>query len=182
MTRKFKVVRKLSRQVDNPEVEFSAPAEVIPLALLPGAAVEDKPKRGGRPRGSLNKATRDVRIAAAKYTARALTVITKLAEQSNDPRVQLQAAIELLDRAHGKPAQTQLLGGADAGPIEIGEPLTDKELARRVGLILYRGSPDYRAASDAERAARHAEAQDEFAESVQPAQESTSASNGVGGS
>jgi len=130
------------------EMPEDALAEVIPLAPLPGTAVEDKPKRGGRPRGSLNKATRDVRIAAQKYTKRALTVITKLAEQSNDPRVQLQAAVELLDRAHGKPAQTTLVGGDADNPLLVGRVDPDelrndgRELARRVALILHRADDD----------------------------------------
>ena len=49
----------------------SAPAET---AEAPPAQEPPK-RRGGRPKGSLNRATKDVRIAAQRYTRRALTVI-----------------------------------------------------------------------------------------------------------
>ncbi len=165
--------------LDSAAIETAQPAEAQP-------APEEPPKRGGRPRGSLNKATRDVRIAAQKYTQRALTVITRLAEQSNDPRVQLQAAVELLDRAHGKPAQTQLVGGAGGDPVRL-QQMQDlmedpKETARRVKLLLCLGDPNYRAAADAERDARNRGGrQDNFAESFNGTQAPAGESDGSKG-
>jgi len=166
--------------LDSAAIETAQPAEAQP-------APEEPPKRGGRPRGSLNKATRDVRIAAQKYTKRALTVITKLAEQSNDPRVQLQAAVELLDRAHGKPAQTQLVGGAGGDPVRL-QQMQDlmadpEETARRVSLLLYAGDLNYRAAADAEREARNRGGrQDNFPESFNGARAPADESDGSEGS
>ncbi len=130
------------------------PADASP-SPLPEATVEPPKKRGGRPRGSLNRATKDIRIAAQKYTKRALIVIAKLAEQAEDPNVRLKAACELLDRAHGKPSQTTLIGGDGGDPVKMQQmqDLMDdpEETARRLALLLYRGDPNYRAARDAER-------------------------------
>jgi len=119
-----------------PPETLKAPAapEAIPLP-------EPKKKRGGRPRGSVNRCTRDVRIAARKYSKRALVIIMKLAEDSEDPRTQLAAAVELLDRAHGKPTMTRLVGGTGEDPVQL-QRVRDitkggsLELARRMEVLL----------------------------------------------
>ncbi len=117
------------------------------------------PRRGGRPKGSLNLATRDLRAAASKYTARSLRVLWKLASESADEMVQLKAAVEILDRGHGRPSQTTLVGGDGGDPIKaqrVADLMADpQETARRVALLLYAGDPNYRAAADAEREARN---------------------------
>jgi hypothetical protein len=78
-------------------------------------------RRPGRPRGSLNKVTKDLRESAAKYTTRSLRVLWKLASESSDEMVKLRAACELLDRAHGRPSQVQLIGGT-------GQPIQSEQL------------------------------------------------------
>ncbi len=161
------------------------PADASP-SPLPEATVEPPKKRGGRPRGSLNRATKDIRIAAQKYTKRALIVIAKLAEQAEDPNVRLKAACELLDRAHGKPSQTTLIGGDGGDPIKaqrVADLMDDpEETARRVALLLYAGDPNYRAAADAERDARNRGGrQDNFAESFNGARAPAGESDGSAG-
>ncbi len=57
--------------------------------------------------------------------------------------MRLKAACELLDRAHGKPSQTTLIGGDGGDPVkmqQIKDLIDDpRETARRVGLLLYKG-------------------------------------------
>jgi len=79
-----------------------------------------KPKRTGRPKGSKNRVTREMREVAQKYTLRATRKLWKLANEGKSEDVQMRACIELLDRAHGKPAQTQLVGGADGATVKAG--------------------------------------------------------------
>ena len=61
-------------------------------------------RKGGRPKGSVNKATAAVRAIAQQYTEEAvLTLAEIMRDGTNSERI--AAADKLLDRAHGKPAQ-----------------------------------------------------------------------------
>lgn len=62
-------------------------------------------KTGGRHAGTPNKATADVRAAAQKYTTAAIARLAHLMEHAESEAAQVAAAKELLDRAHGRPAQ-----------------------------------------------------------------------------
>ena len=87
-----------------------------------GAAVEvfpPLPRPAGRPKGSLNKATKEVRQVAGKYTLRACRKLWRLANEGKTEDIQLRATVELLDRGHGRPSQTQLVGGTGGGPLLI---------------------------------------------------------------
>ena len=88
-----------------------------------GAAVEVLPPFGprpvGRPRGSLNKATKEIQAVAQKYTARACRKLWELANEGETQDIQLKATIEILDRGHGRPTQTQLVGGTEGGPLLV---------------------------------------------------------------
>ena len=127
----------------------------------------------GRPKGSVNKVNREIRTLAGKYTLRAVRQLWKLAEGAKDQTVQLKAIETILAYGHGRPSQTTLVGGVD-DPVRLQVQREiegdDRELARRICTLLYASSPDYRAARDAERVTRHAEARDEFAEAVQAQQ------------
>lgn len=57
----------------------------------------------GRPKGSLNKVTRDVRELAQSYTSEALEKLAKIMRVGKSEQAQVAAARELLDRGHGKP-------------------------------------------------------------------------------
>lgn len=51
-----------------------------------------------------------------------------------DPRTELAAANSVLDRGWGKPAQA--ITGAEGGPIEFSQRLTDDDLNQRIALLL----------------------------------------------
>lgn len=68
----------------------------------------------GRPAGQPNKITREMRERAAFWGDKALQKIVTLID-SEDERVALGAATELMNRAYGKPPQTQILTGDDEG-------------------------------------------------------------------
>lgn len=59
----------------------------------------------GRPKGSLNKATADVKALAQEHTDEALNKLVTLMRRGKTEAVKLNAAIEILNRGHGKPTQ-----------------------------------------------------------------------------
>lgn len=61
-----------------------------------------KPPGSGRKPGTPNRITREVREAAQKHTVKALTTLARLTKHE-DPKIALAAAVELLNRGHGKP-------------------------------------------------------------------------------
>ncbi|MGB3423830.1 MAG: hypothetical protein WBF84_06710 [Castellaniella sp.] len=62
-------------------------------------------RRGaGRPKGSVNKATAEVRALAQQHGADAIEVLVYLMHKARSERSRIAAATELLDRAYGKPA------------------------------------------------------------------------------
>ena len=78
----------------------------------------------GRPAGSKNKATADIKEGlsglAKNHTVEALGVIVELMRDSLNDNVRLAAACSLLDRGYGKPAKTTSLEvNAPFAPMEI---------------------------------------------------------------
>lgn len=71
----------------------------------------------GRRKGSLNKATSDVKEAASVYSADAVRTLAEIMRDAEHPAAaRVSAANALLDRAHGKPKQSvdveaDLVGG-----------------------------------------------------------------------
>lgn len=64
------------------------------------------PRAGaGRPKGVPNKSQKLLREAAQKYTTQALETLKEVMLTSDSPAARVQAASQLLDRAHGKAAQ-----------------------------------------------------------------------------
>lgn len=65
-------------------------------------------RRGGRAKGTPNKATAAIRDIAGQYTEQAVSALVSiLAGGEGIPAAaQVAAAKELLDRAHGKPSQS----------------------------------------------------------------------------
>ena len=82
------------------------------------AAQKGHAKAGGRKAGTPNKVGADVRALAKSYgedAIRLLAVEMKSAEQSGD---RVRAAMALLDRGYGKPAQQTIVTGDDEnGPV-----------------------------------------------------------------
>lgn len=60
----------------------------------------------GRPKGALNKATADVKLAAQAYTEEALKTLAKIMKTGASEAARVAAANSILDRGHGKPKQT----------------------------------------------------------------------------
>jgi hypothetical protein len=88
---------------------------------------------GGRPKGALNKATRDVREAARAYTPQALATIAHVMLKGKTEQARVAAARELLDRGHGKPTQINELTGPGGGPIRV---LSETERAAKIASLL----------------------------------------------
>jgi len=57
----------------------------------------------GRPKGSKNKANRELRDLARSYTAQALETLAHIASHGESEGARVQASVALLDRAWGKP-------------------------------------------------------------------------------
>ena len=59
----------------------------------------------GRPKGSLNKATNDIKELARRYTPQALDTLASIMKASESDAARVAAANALLDRGYGKPRQ-----------------------------------------------------------------------------
>lgn len=76
------------------------------------------PKTGGRAKGTLNKATHDVRALAQEYGPSAIQTLAAImqdVEQAAPARV--AAAKELMDRGYGKAVQATEITGKDGAPL-----------------------------------------------------------------
>ena len=60
----------------------------------------------GRPKGALNKVTRDIKALAQVHTADALKTLATIMKKGESEPARVAAAKELLDRGYGKAAQT----------------------------------------------------------------------------
>jgi hypothetical protein len=60
----------------------------------------------GRPKGSKNKTTSDIRLLFQTVTAEAFETLCALMRGAEDEKVQLDACKVILDRGHGRPVQT----------------------------------------------------------------------------
>lgn len=60
----------------------------------------------GRPKGSLNKATEEVKILARTYAPAALKELARLATKADSEQARVSAANSILDRAYGRPHQS----------------------------------------------------------------------------
>jgi len=88
--------------------------------IIPSTEKRRPPNAGkGRPKGSLNKATADLRSAAQEYTTASLKTLAGIMENEKQPAAaRVSAAIAILDRGHGKPVQAIEASGPDGGPIQ----------------------------------------------------------------
>ncbi len=91
----------------------------------------------GRPKGSPNKATKDIRAAAMEYTDAALARLAHLMHHAESEVVRAAAANALLDRAHGRPAQA--ITGADEAPLI---PVPEIRIIQLVGVSPQRREPE----------------------------------------
>ena len=75
-------------------------------------------KTGGRVKGVPNKATREIKALAQKYTLDALNALVQVMQNSESDAARVAAARELLDRGHGKAAQA-ITGEGGSGPVQL---------------------------------------------------------------
>lgn len=80
-----------------------------------------KPPRAGmgRPKGSINKATADIKAMAQQYGPEAIEKLAYLMNFAESQQAQIAATKELLDRGYGKAVQAIEASGKDGGPIEL---------------------------------------------------------------
>ena len=89
-------------------------------------------KLGGRPKGSVNKLTADIRELAKQYAPAALKELARLAVEAESESARVSACNSVIDRAYGRAMQPTELTGKDKGPIETYE-ISNQDRAR--GLI-----------------------------------------------
>jgi hypothetical protein len=79
-------------------------------------------RRGGRQKGTPNKATVEIKELARAYGPTAIAELARLAGLTNQPGsenegTRVSAIKELIDRGYGK--ATQPISGADGGPLSL---------------------------------------------------------------
>jgi hypothetical protein len=73
----------------------------------------------GRKVGAVTKATADIKALAGQYTEAALAELGRLASNAQSEAARVAAIKELLDRGHGKSAQSLEVSGKDGGPLQV---------------------------------------------------------------
>ena len=82
-------------------------------------------RRGGRQKGTPNKATADIRALAQKYGDFAIKELARIAEKGENEATRVAALKELLDRGYGK-ARQPLTGDQPEDPIAVIERIVQK--------------------------------------------------------
>jgi len=72
----------------------------------------------GKPKGTKNKSTAEVKELAQTYGAGALTTLATIMRNSDNDQARIAAAKELLDRGYGKVTQPMEHSGPNGGPIQ----------------------------------------------------------------
>src|SRR3712207_6529109 len=100
-----------------------------------------KVKGSGRKAGTPNRNTMELRRIAQPYTKKAVEMLVEIMEKSGNDMVRLRAVQELLDRAHGKPAQAMTITPDPTVPSQaysipgwVMEKLSAAERARLLGM------------------------------------------------
>jgi len=75
-------------------------------------------RRGGRKKGSLNKATADIKALAQTYTSEAMETLAGVMRTSDSDAARVAAIKEIFERGHGKAPQPQT-GEGGTGPIAL---------------------------------------------------------------
>src|SRR5262245_35185814 len=91
-------------------------------------------RRGGRQKGTPNKATAEVKVLAQKYAPAAIEELARLSTGAESEAARVAAGKEILDRAYGKPMQPVV---ADLRDARKASELSDAELEQ----IILEGRP-----------------------------------------
>ena len=95
------------------------------------------------------KAKTEIRSLARSHTKAALKTLAAISKNVEAPcAARVSAAVALLDRGWGKPAQALQVSGEDGGPIQV-EERSPLEFVRRLAFALAKGA-DIREAIEAE--------------------------------
>jgi hypothetical protein len=93
---------------------------------MPGSKPGER--RGGRKKGTRNKATVEVKAIAQKYTKQVIERLAYLSLKAESEQAQVAACKELLDRGHGKAPQHISTDGPQVPLFAIGVmPSVSKE-------------------------------------------------------
>lgn len=76
-------------------------------------------RRGGRKKGTPNKATADIKALAQQYGPEAIHKLVNILQTSDSDQACIAAVKELLDRGYGKAMQGVELTGKDGQPVEF---------------------------------------------------------------
>src|SRR5262245_29434827 len=82
-------------------------------------------RRGGRQKGTPNRATAEVKVLAQKYAPAAIEELGRLSTEAQSETARVAAANSLLDRAYGRPMQPVAATVRDARKVD---ELSDAEL------------------------------------------------------
>lgn len=86
-------------------------------------------RRGGRQKGTPNKATADVKALAGRYAEDAFAELARLATEAESEAARVAAIKEILDRAYGKCKQPVEHDTKDGKPIPLSFPtFSDKNV------------------------------------------------------
>ena len=105
----------------------------MPFARKPGE------RFGGRKKGTPNKSTAEIRALAQAHGPAAIKVAVRLMEKSENEATQLAAAMHILDRGYGKPAQSHEIGNKEGEEFIVAAP-TDDRLKAALALLLAKGT------------------------------------------
>lgn len=86
-------------------------------------------RRGGRVKGTPNKATAEIKAIAQPYSDRAVKTLASIMESSDSDAARVSAANAILDRAWGRPSQAVLHSDPEGGAIKHVHELSDDALA-----------------------------------------------------
>lgn len=77
-----------------------------------------EPRKPGRPKGSRNRATKEVREALRTTLPKAKTRLRELI-QSENPEIAFKAVSLVMAYSYGKPTERRELSGAEGGPVSV---------------------------------------------------------------
>ena len=97
-----------SGAIPAPAAPPGAPQEVADGTVL-------APRKRGRPKGSLNRSTREVKALLRPALPQAKRRLRRLIE-SNDPEISLRAVQLIFAYVYGKPTERRELSGPEGGP------------------------------------------------------------------
>jgi hypothetical protein len=94
-------------------------ATTAKVAKSSGRGSKPGEHRGGRVKGTPNKATASIRDIARQYTDKAIDALVKVLDAPSEPAAaRVAAANAILDRGYGK-ATTVIAGDDEGGPVKV---------------------------------------------------------------